>query len=541
MDLEAPRLLLVDLSAIFHQAYHVSGGEDADATSRKVVGRVRGIATSFEHLAICGDASRNWRHEKLSTYKAGRAAKPPEFHAQLDRAKHLLKLDGFPLWIADGFEADDVIAAATARALKAGMHVVIMTHDKDLAQLLDDPRVSILDIVSGQLRGADHVVKTFGVTPSQLGDWLAIVGDASDNVPGIQGIGPKGATALLTRFGSIDGVVDAVTAPDRLVEWQLRASHGEDPSEIGPKPEVPDPPFKPAQLAALKNGQQQLRLSRELVGLRADAPIPFEEALRERKPQALPTNTPMPTFDDEDQANMMINPTAEPTAEPANGNGAPPPPDSQPEAARQPTEASPIAQSQPSSSANDVAFDPRAAQTAIATAARPQNWQQTLEPTTLNDAMKISRALHESRLFGQFGSAEGIFAAHLLARAHGIETMKVLMPGMVHNIKGKLSMSAQMMVGLVLRSGLCEYFDLIESTSKKAVYVTKRKGAKHEVKFEFTIEEAREAGYLAKTDGAWGKTPKTMLRHRCETELCRAVYPDVVGGLYSADELENAA
>lgn len=565
LDVDAPRLLLVDLSAIFHQAYHVSGGEDADAASRKTVQRVRGIATSFERLAICGDAPRNWRHDKLSTYKATRAAKPPEFRAQFERAVHQLRLDGFPMWIVDGFEADDVIASATAVARGRGMHVVVMTHDKDLSQLLIDPGVSILDISTGQIRTADDVRKDpgkapassangFGVDPSQLGDWLAIVGDTSDNVPGVQGIGAKGATALLTRFGSIDGIMAAVEAPDRLLEWNLRASNGEAIEEIGPKPEVPDPPIKPAALAALKSGEKQLRLSRELIGLRADVPIPFDEALAERKPQALPTHTPMPTFDEnEDLRPMMINPNAEnqnATPEPANGNGAPPPPDSQPEAPRTvvepplPQAAVPVQSQQASTApiATEAGFDPRATPSALMSpAARPAIWQHTLEPTTLNDALKISRALHESRLFSHFGSAEGIFAAHLIARAHGIETMKVLMPGMVHNIKGKLSMSAQLMVGLVLRSGVCEYFDLVESTPKRAVYVTKRKGAKHEVKFEFTIEEAQSAGYLGKADSAWSKTPKTMLRHRCETELCRAVYPDVVGGLYSAEELENAA
>lgn len=554
MSDDAKRILLVDLSAIFHMAYHVSGGEDADATCRKTVARIRGMAQSFEHIAVCGDARRNWRYEKLPTYKANREAKPPEFGAQLQRAIEVLRDDGFPVWVVDGFEADDVIATATRTAVKAGMHVVIMTHDKDLAQLLGDNPIEILDIKSNQIRGPAYVLERYGVQPEQLGDWLAIVGDASDNIQGAKGIGPKGATALLQRFGSLDGVIDAVTAADRLVEWDLRTSHGEDPAEVqrllGPRPVLPDPPLKPAAHEALKSGADKLRLARELIGLRLDVPIPFDEALRERKPRARPTSETNTTFDDEELQPMNDETTTKPEAT-ADTQPAPAPtaPDSKPDAAAPPeapaerveqpiTEPAAIVQRHA-----DRDFDAKNSAIVQASAGgRAVAYERTLEPQTLGDALKISRALHESRLFSAtFNSAEAIFAAHLLARSHGIETMKVLMPGMVHNIKGKLSMSAVMIVGLVLRSGLCEYFEVVETTTTKAVYATKRKGGRREIQLEFTIDEARAAGYLGKPDSSWQKTPKTMLRHRCETELARAVYPDVVGGLYTPEEIEDAS
>ena len=192
----------------------------------------------------------------------------------------------------------------------------------------------------------------------------------------------------------------------------------------------------------------------------------------------------------------------------------------------------------PQQTAQIVQFDPTQQQAHAVAIVRPTEWQQSLEPQTLRDAYAVAKTLSNSRLFSaSFSTPDAVFAAILLARAHGVEAMKVLMPGMVHNIKGKLTMSAQMIVGLVLRSGKAEYFECVESTAARAVYVTKRKGGRNEMRLEFTLEEARAAGYLAKQDSSWQKTPKTMLRHRCETELARMAYPDVVGGLYSPEEM----
>jgi hypothetical protein len=172
---------------------------------------------------------------------------------------------------------------------------------------------------------------------------------------------------------------------------------------------------------------------------------------------------------------------------------------------------------------------------------RPSEFALSLEPMTHGECKEVARILCDSRLFQQtFSTPQAVFSAIMLARSHGLGLMQVLMPGMVHNIKGKIAMSAQMIVGLVLRSGKAEYFDCVETTSQKAVFVTRRVGSKRETVLEFTIEEAKAAGYLGKPDSSWQKTPKTMLRHRCETELARLVYPDVVGGLYTPQEFEDA-
>ncbi len=485
-------ILLVDFDSVYWICWHSTGAEDsADMPAKRTVGRIRAWAQQWPHVAVCFDVGRTWRHELSPAYKANRDAKPEEALAQRKNALGVLSRDGFPMWSAEGYEADDVIASAVRVAKERGIRSTIATADKDLMQLVDDHCV-VLSTRTDNFLGPAEVREKFGVEPGQIADWLALVGDKSDNVAGVPGIGEKRAADLLFMHRDIVRLVGAAEDPASDITPKIRES--------------------------IVNHKNAAALALRLVTLRADVPVPFDEVMRPRETK--PLTKPVEEF------TMSTEETATATAaEPMNVDCAPV------------AESASMVVDQPAPVQPAQEFTP--AQTAPVVA-RPIEWNHLLEASSLRDAVQIAKHLHNSRLFPHFNNPEGIFAAQLLARSHGIESMKVLMPGMLHNIKGKLSMSAQMIVGLVLRSGKCEYFDCIETTAAKAVYVTKRKGAKHEVRFEFTIEEAKAAGYLGKADSSWQKTPKTMLRHRCETELARAVFPDVVGGLYSPEEIEAA-
>lgn len=168
------------------------------------------------------------------------------------------------------------------------------------------------------------------------------------------------------------------------------------------------------------------------------------------------------------------------------------------------------------------------------------NWSLALEPINLNSAWSLSKIMHQSRMFGNFPNAEAIMAIILRGRSLGIDAVTAV--SSFHVIEGKPTMHADLIVGLVLKSEICEYFDLIETTENKAVYVTKRSG-RPEVRMEYTIDEAKKWGALNPTRSGkksnWESRPKTMLRRRCSTELARAVYPDIVVGLYDPDEVER--
>ena len=158
------------------------------------------------------------------------------------------------------------------------------------------------------------------------------------------------------------------------------------------------------------------------------------------------------------------------------------------------------------------------------------------------DAWKLSQSLHKSHMFEGYGSPEAVLSTVLLGRELGLPAMASLRS--VHNIKGKHALSAELMVALVLKSGLAEYFQLVETTDQVCTYETKRKGTAKPQRLSYTIEQATKAGLLfvkpGKQDGPWQKMPTQMLRARCKSELARLEYPDILAGLYTPEELLDA-
>src|SRR4029079_9714677 len=146
------------------------------------------------------------RTELDANYKAHRPPAPEDLVVQIKRSREFVEAYRIPIFIADGLEADDLIGVAVARAKEKGLRVVIASSDKDLMQLVDDERVMLWDAMREKGYGVPEVTAKFGVPPSQVRDLRALVGDASDNVPGVPGVGMKTAAELLTQFGSLDAV-----------------------------------------------------------------------------------------------------------------------------------------------------------------------------------------------------------------------------------------------------------------------------------------------------------------------------------------------
>jgi hypothetical protein len=149
----------------------------------------------------------------------------------------------------------------------------------------------------------------------------------------------------------------------------------------------------------------------------------------------------------------------------------------------------------------------------------------------------LASDMHASRLFSAYGTPQGVLSTVMLGRELGLPAMAALRS--VHVIEGKHALSAQLMVALVLKSGFAEYFEPVTFDDKQATFVTKRVGARKEVTLTHTIEMAAQAGLL-KPNSNWHKIPTDMLMARAQSRLCRLVYPDVVGGLYTPDELRDA-
>jgi DNA polymerase I len=207
-------LYLVDLSGYVFRAYHAlpplssSRGEPTHAVLGTVNMLQKVVGERQPHmLAVAMDSKgRTFRHELDARYKATRPLPPPDLSQQMARVGEIVHAWDAACFQKDGLEADDLIAAVTARALEEGWRVVIVSADKDLMQLVrdDDDRVVMWDSMRDRVYGPTEVRQKLGVLPSQVRDFLALTGDTSDNIPGVPGVGPKTAADLLAQFGSLD-------------------------------------------------------------------------------------------------------------------------------------------------------------------------------------------------------------------------------------------------------------------------------------------------------------------------------------------------
>lgn len=166
--------------------------------------------------ACCFDAgAKTFRHELYPAYKANRGAPPEELVPQFDLCRELVEKMGFATVMTPGFEADDLIATLTTRLREKNHEVVIVTGDKDLAQLLE-PGVRIYNLAKGEWWDEAGVPDRMGVRATQIIDYLALTGDAVDNIPGVRGVGPKAATALLAEFPNLDAIYDNLERVESL-------------------------------------------------------------------------------------------------------------------------------------------------------------------------------------------------------------------------------------------------------------------------------------------------------------------------------------
>jgi DNA polymerase-1 len=203
------------------------------------------------HAAVCFDHSmRSFRNELEPGYKAQRGDPPADLEPNFAIASRAAAAIGLAVFEAPDFEADDCIATLAAQVLAQGGRAVVVSSDKDLAQLVrEDGRVVLHDFARGQTLDAAGVRGRFGVDPAQIPDWLGLVGDAVDNLPGVPGVGPKRAAALLRAFGRIEAI------PDDPRAWE-------------------GVPLRGAARLALRVAQHRERAlrTRDLARLRSDVP-----------------------------------------------------------------------------------------------------------------------------------------------------------------------------------------------------------------------------------------------------------------------------
>ena len=211
---------LFDGSAYLYRAFHAM----PPLTTRGgfPTGAIKGVLTMLgavkqkhrpEHAVIVFDApGPTFRHALYAGYKAQRPSMPEELAQQIDPLLDLLRAQGFPLIRLPGIEADDILGTLARQAERQGFHVLIFSADKDLAQLVSE-HIELVHPVTGQHADREGVKSRYGVWPEQMVDYLALVGDSSDNIPGVPGVGPKTASRWLEQYGSL---ADLWSQRDRL-------------------------------------------------------------------------------------------------------------------------------------------------------------------------------------------------------------------------------------------------------------------------------------------------------------------------------------
>ncbi len=209
-------LVLVDGSSYLYRAFHAlppltNSHNEATGAVFGVTQMLRTLLKEYDPalIAVVFDAKgKTFRDELFSEYKANRPPMPDELRNQIEPLHAIVRALGLPCLVIDGVEADDVIGTLAEAARDRDIDVLISTGDKDMAQLVE-PHVTLINTMTGQRLDPAGVEQKFGVPPKRIVDYLALIGDTSDNIPGVPGVGPKTAARLIDEYGSLDGIITA--------------------------------------------------------------------------------------------------------------------------------------------------------------------------------------------------------------------------------------------------------------------------------------------------------------------------------------------
>jgi DNA polymerase-1 len=208
-------LLLVDGSSYLYRAFHALPGLKSPKTGEPtgaiygVLNMLRKLATDYKPaaLACVFDAKgRTFRDAEYAEYKANRTPMPDDLSVQVAPLHEAVAALGWPVLVVEGVEADDVIATLAEQGKRDGWRTVISTGDKDFAQLVDQG-ITLVNTMSNEVLDIEGVKRKFGVPPEKFLDYLALIGDAIDNIPGVDKVGPKTAAKWIEKYGSLEGVL----------------------------------------------------------------------------------------------------------------------------------------------------------------------------------------------------------------------------------------------------------------------------------------------------------------------------------------------
>ena len=292
-------LVLVDGSSYLYRAYHAL--PSLTNSQGEPTGALHGVLTMInklvreeqpQHVAIIFDApGKTFRDDIYADYKANRPPMPDDLREQVQPILDAIEAMGLPLLRIEGVEADDVVGTLCRKALDKGQRVLVSTGDKDMAQLVTDG-VTLVNTMTDTIMDRDAVKAKFDVWPEQFIDYLGLVGDSSDNIPGVPKVGPKTAAKWLNQYDTADGIIEHAE--------EIKGKVGE----------------------SLRDNIEQLKLSKELATIRQDVELPFEGDALEPTDGDLATLRKLYShFELRALLRQLDEGAAEPEPEPADSDG----------------------------------------------------------------------------------------------------------------------------------------------------------------------------------------------------------------------------
>ena len=261
---QTPPLILVDGSSYLYRAFFASQQADLRTSNGEPTGAIRVVTNMLRSLlkqypdsvvAVVFDAKgKSFRNDLYAEYKSHRPPMPDDLRSQIESIHQIIGAMGLPLLVIDGVEADDVIGTLARQATESQIDTLISTGDKDMAQLVSE-HVTLMDTMKDQLTYRQGVIDKFGVPPELIVDYLALMGDSSDNIPGMAGVGDKTAVAVLQGVGSIDTIA---AHPERVAELSFRGAK--------------------TFAAKFKEQEAMVRLSQQLATIKTDVELPVSLA-----------------------------------------------------------------------------------------------------------------------------------------------------------------------------------------------------------------------------------------------------------------------
>lgn len=588
------KILLVDLWNVFHVYWHAGVNKEAGWAFKETMGRCRALAREYDYCAFMADGGASFRKDLDSRWKKNREEKAAGLFAQLAETERQLDVEGFHVFKSEQFEADDLIATAVKQirdaTWEAGAQgrtdaplIVINSSDRDLFSLLDIGVEILWTVAPHKIVQAEHLRQSekIGVDPPRMRDFL-VLSDKHNGVKYFDDIGPKHAARLLNQFGDLKGILAAVDnrVPDS------------DQFEIHP------PSIRASIKKALSetvDGRPLIDVAVQICTLRTDAPIDIKTIFQKRAPRQATTEWDDDRHDDEAEMGAAtlgglrdrtrpddgggsaaenasdavvardVSPGTGPSSEPGGVNGPNARADAtgqvvreRPMAARE-SERQPAVVAQPmgrdegqsqmpghgsTAAPPQIGGSPNDVETALVrqdanALVSPLRWELALEPVAIQDAWRLAHRAQESGFWQKHGGPAGCMMIIMAGRSRGLTAFDAL-NGM-HIIEGKPVFGAYLLIGMVLRDKRCAYLELVESDTKHALWITKRKGSKNEQRRLYTIEDATAAGLLRPTRNGnpsnWEKHPEDLLIKTAGAKLTRAAWADVTSGAVAAEEM----